>query len=322
MSRPAPLAALLLFALASCTYQNRSVPLPSTAPLERPSPDRARVYVIREAGGDPIPVVCDRERIGSVGNKTYLSASLAPGAHIFCTGIVNHTFGIWGFNTENIAEVPLTLEGGKTYYLRLSTEMGWSGARVILERVEDPMGLSLLGKYKPSPPEDEKEREQAIKQMPVPPGKALLYVLGSGVPRKRWIKVDDTEIGTVQGKNRFLYCILEPGEHRIMQNKKDTLTLDLATGDVAYIAMIEDADRGHMELRQLPATTGRALLIPRRMGKLSLPPAKPADGSSCAYRKPHLCLREGCDPPRFTRVTARWRSDAARCDGEWRQVAH
>jgi hypothetical protein len=187
-------------------------------------------------------------------------------SRVFASGMVDKTVGLWGFNTENIAEVPLSLESGQTYYLRLSTKMGWSGAHVILERVEEPIGLALVRKFGLCPVEE--ENDHALKEMPVPTGKALLYILGHGGAWKMSVKVDGAQIGTVHSNHQFLYRVLDPGSHTVSQGKQQ-LTLEITGGEVAYVELSVNRDFRETELHQIQPVAGRTMLIPCRLGELS-----------------------------------------------------
>ena len=113
---------LAMFCLVGCNassdYMHPGVP-PSA-----PAADAATIIFIRPSGyasGQLMTVLDTNGRfLGDSLAKSYFSVKVTPGEHVFL---------VWG---ENTGALRATVAGGKTYYVEVSTKLGWLSARVHL----------------------------------------------------------------------------------------------------------------------------------------------------------------------------------------------
>ena len=101
----------------------------------RPAEDEALVYIVRPSGMGRVSkflVTCDGDSIGATGGGRYIFTLQKPGAHVFVS------------EAENDSELPIVLEGGRTYYLEQKIKMGLMSARNNLERLSDAEGIEKL----------------------------------------------------------------------------------------------------------------------------------------------------------------------------------
>jgi len=103
------------------------------------APDKALVYVVRPASvGFAIKsfFLCDDEILGINKGRCYFFAQVAPGKHLF-----------WS-KSENVDALELTVEAGKTYYIKQGIQMGAFRARTKVEVLDEAEGQAALGKCK------------------------------------------------------------------------------------------------------------------------------------------------------------------------------
>src|SRR5882762_7097625 len=109
---------LLVLALAGLLLSSCASVQRETAPSQADRPERGKALVIfyRErhfvGGGVSYKVFDNGARIGGLPNGAYFVYQATPGAHKFTA------------STESTAEHVLTLEAGKTYYIRGEVHMG------------------------------------------------------------------------------------------------------------------------------------------------------------------------------------------------------
>jgi hypothetical protein len=107
------MALVLLFA-ASCS--NPQITLPLEEPSEPPGKDEARVVVYRPSSRNerkPYAVFDDEELVGFAQSGAWFEVRCTPGEHFFyLRGVSDHA-------------VRATLQGGKTYYLRVDSIPQW-----------------------------------------------------------------------------------------------------------------------------------------------------------------------------------------------------
>lgn len=102
-----------------------------------PDSARALVYVVRPSNAGKISkfvVTCDGDSIGATGGRRYIYTLQPPGKHLFVS------------RAENRSELPIALEGGRTYFLEQKIRMGLLSARNSLERVGEAEGREKLAK--------------------------------------------------------------------------------------------------------------------------------------------------------------------------------
>ena len=93
-----------------------------------PPADKALVYVYRPSSAGfavRMEITCDGQTLGSTKGKRYIYALLDPGQHTLKS------------KAENTAELELSAEGGKTYFVLQKVKMGALMARTDLELVAD-----------------------------------------------------------------------------------------------------------------------------------------------------------------------------------------
>ncbi|WP_394821829.1 hypothetical protein [Pendulispora albinea] len=113
---------LLLLTLTGCSASSDY--MRPGVPLAAPTNDAATVVFIRPSGyaGGQLMTVLDTQGrfLGDSLAETYFAVKMAPGEHEFL---------VWG---ENTGALRATLASGKTYYVEVSTKLGWLSARVHL----------------------------------------------------------------------------------------------------------------------------------------------------------------------------------------------
>jgi hypothetical protein len=148
--RPFLLGILILFVTASANAQlcgpdvkhtTRRVEGKSTLETSVP-PDTAIVYVIAptsESGPHyQVKTSVDRKWIGINQNHTYFVAAIEPGKHDFCAKYRN-----------DLGHLSLTLEAGKTYFIRQDLGIGVSWrALPALQEVSQEDAIAMLKKCK------------------------------------------------------------------------------------------------------------------------------------------------------------------------------
>lgn len=104
-----------------------------------PSSDAATIYIVRPAFvGKAIKMwsFCDETPLGANRGKHYHFATVPPGTHVF-----------WS-RAENVSALELTVEAGKTYYLKQNVRIGGLKARVKLIVVTEQEGEEAIAKSK------------------------------------------------------------------------------------------------------------------------------------------------------------------------------
>jgi len=146
-----PSYSILKQEVASILYENGEVEtfdssVSATNNLDRTPAaieEKADVYVIRNSSIGSlvkIGVECNGVAIGSTKAKQYVYTVLDPGYYTF----VSKT-------PENSASLGITLEAGKTYYIKQQVKMGIIAARTGLELMNDLDGKKALNDCKLSP---------------------------------------------------------------------------------------------------------------------------------------------------------------------------
>lgn len=129
--------------LTSCASVQREA---APARPDRPEPGKGLVIVYRErhftGGGVSYKVFDNGTRIGGLPNGAYFVYQAKPGVHKFTA------------STEVTDEKPLTVEAGKTYYVRGEVQMGLFVGRphlIIVDRQEAESALKDLHRVKMKP---------------------------------------------------------------------------------------------------------------------------------------------------------------------------
>ena len=97
-----------------------------------PDQDKASIYVYRGAGlGTAVlfQTILDGRVVGSLAPNTYQLLSVSPGQHTVTVT-----------SQENTQQQKVLAEAAKTYYFRVTVDMGWITARVLLQPVTEEEG--------------------------------------------------------------------------------------------------------------------------------------------------------------------------------------
>ena len=97
------------------------------------------IYVVRPAVmgfAIGIPVSCDGNWVGTTRGKNFIYTVVDPGKHIISG------------KAENLSEVEVNVEAGKTYYVLQNIKMGMVMARNKLELTDEQTGKTKLEKCK------------------------------------------------------------------------------------------------------------------------------------------------------------------------------
>ena len=138
----------LLFVVAAALLSSCASVQREAAPVspDRPEPGKALVIFYRErhfvGGGVSYKVFDNGTRIGGLPNGAYFVYQAKPGAHKFTA------------STESTSEHVLTLEAGKTYYIRGEVHMGVMVGRpelVIADSNEAAAAIKDLHRVKMKP---------------------------------------------------------------------------------------------------------------------------------------------------------------------------
>jgi hypothetical protein len=136
------LAALFTFTVALGTSVHAGEPYlikHKDKAMGKASPDKALVYILRPAGmGTAIKMwaFVDDRFMGVTKGKNYTYALAAPGERLF-----------WA-KAENVSALKLTVEAGKTYFLKQKVNMGGFKARVKLLVVDESETPQIFKKCK------------------------------------------------------------------------------------------------------------------------------------------------------------------------------
>lgn len=127
------LAGVLVSFLSACASVPMASPEQDAAAKEfRPPPaDRAHLYVYRnESIGSAVkqPVVVDGIAVGQTAAKVFFLIPLAPGAHTV-TSLAENTF-----------DLPISVAGGKSYFVWQEVKFGLLQARTKLHLVDEEKG--------------------------------------------------------------------------------------------------------------------------------------------------------------------------------------
>ena len=104
-----------------------------------PTEGRALIYILRPSGFGALikmSVLCDSVHIGATKAGNFVYAMVTPGRHI----LESHA--------ENNASMDITVEAGKTYYVRQQVKMGFAYAETGLKMLDDTDGQKDLKKCK------------------------------------------------------------------------------------------------------------------------------------------------------------------------------
>ena len=135
-----PFLLLIASLLGGCVS---SAPLSSlkTDPVKnlQPNEEQALVYLVRHSKlgfAVRMKVYANGEYLGATNGRRFIYAYLEPGDYLILS------------KSENKAELPITLKGGKTYYIEQNVNPGLLYARSKLERVSETEGRNLLARCK------------------------------------------------------------------------------------------------------------------------------------------------------------------------------
>jgi hypothetical protein len=129
---------VLILALAGCLLSSCASVQREAAPTrpDRPEPGKGLVIFYRErhftGGGVSYKVLDNGTRIGGLPNGAYFVYQATPGVHKFTAA------------TEATDEKPLTVQAGKTYYIRGEVQMGIFVGRPHLIIVDSQEALGAL----------------------------------------------------------------------------------------------------------------------------------------------------------------------------------
>ena len=125
---------LAVLLLTGCLTVSQRAPFPSQS-VSIENPEMARIYVMRPSSFAfaAFMAILDGERaIGKLGPNSYLCWEREPGK----TEIAS--------DSENVSTVTLTVEKGKTYYIKQTMKVGWNSPRSAMELVSEEDGRSML----------------------------------------------------------------------------------------------------------------------------------------------------------------------------------
>jgi hypothetical protein len=129
---------LLLFFIGCSAVGRKPLEMEMKVKKMRPPEGKALVYIVRSSGffgaQQRMEVTCDGKYIGATYGKTFIYAILNPGSYLFVS------------KAENISELPIALEAGKTYYFEQKVKLGFWKERNELERLDDVEGQKKLNK--------------------------------------------------------------------------------------------------------------------------------------------------------------------------------
>ncbi|MFO0795364.1 MAG: DUF2846 domain-containing protein [Candidatus Brocadiaceae bacterium] len=128
---------LFITTLCGCaTVQMASPQLDQEAKSFTASPEKSNIYIVRGMGAGLaviFQIALDGKIIGSIAPNTYHLLAVTPGQHM-----------ISAFSMENSAQVSINAEAGKNYYIKVSTHMGWTVARVGIEIISEEEGKGAV----------------------------------------------------------------------------------------------------------------------------------------------------------------------------------
>jgi hypothetical protein len=104
-----------------------------------PAEGKALIYILRPSGFGALirmNLECDSVHIGSTKAENYVYAMLNPGAHTLVS------------KAENNTSLEVTLEAGKTYYVKQQVKMGFVYSETGLKLVDEQEGQKYLKKCK------------------------------------------------------------------------------------------------------------------------------------------------------------------------------
>lgn len=105
----------------------------------KPADGQALVYILRPSTYGALikmGVRLDGVHIGATKARTYVYTMMTPGKHTLMS------------TSENHATMDITVEAGKTYYVKQEVEMGMVIAETDMELLDEKQGLKYLGKCK------------------------------------------------------------------------------------------------------------------------------------------------------------------------------
>ena len=131
------------FTAAGCGSTSQSFDVKTTDsqhPISQPEPGKALVYfAVNYYAAPTMRLGVDGTWMGANHGRSYFFFQVAPGEHNFCVAWQSRFF------TKNVVSpgeaIHLTMESGKTYYLRLTSEY----TRLRLELADEAEGHFLVG---------------------------------------------------------------------------------------------------------------------------------------------------------------------------------
>ena len=126
--------------LAGCaSVPMASVEMDSQAKQFTTVPDKAKIYIYRDenmGAAVKMPVLLNGMSVGDTVAKSYILREVEPGEHTIIS------------KTENDAELKLTADAGKNYYVWQEVKMGAFSARSKLHLVDDAKGQESVQECK------------------------------------------------------------------------------------------------------------------------------------------------------------------------------
>lgn len=131
----------IILSAAICSCSTAKIASTDLNHIKTLSPDsgKALVYVVRPSiVGSAITfgVKCNDMPIGSTNGKRFIYTFLEPGTHIFTS------------KAENVSDLFLKVESGRTYFINQKPKWGTLFSRVQLEKLDEKTGRSYLSKCK------------------------------------------------------------------------------------------------------------------------------------------------------------------------------
>jgi Protein of unknown function (DUF2846) len=108
----------------------------------KPSAEEALIYVMRPSNlgfALGFSIACDNTMLGTTKGKRFVQGLVKPGAH-----------KITASGGEKDAEIEISVEAGKTYYIEQKIKMGLVLARTKLELLTEEEGIKILAKCRPA----------------------------------------------------------------------------------------------------------------------------------------------------------------------------
>jgi hypothetical protein len=115
--------------------------------LERPTPGKARVYFIHDAGTDStlgyptVKIAMDGAWVGANHGNSYLAVSVDPGEHHACVTLQSSLV------EQRVALAHFAAEADKVYFYRTQLVMSRSVELLELDAIDSDQGKYLIGSF-------------------------------------------------------------------------------------------------------------------------------------------------------------------------------